>query len=38
MRILRFTFKNEAIWMMVISSGLVLLGLIGILIITLARG
>lgn len=28
MRILRFTFKNEAIWMIVSSLGMLLIGLV----------
>ena len=37
MRILKFTFKNEAIWMMVFSLGLLLIGLVVILILLLTR-
>lgn len=28
MKILRFTFKNEAIWMLIFSLGLLLIGLL----------
>jgi hypothetical protein len=37
MRILRFTFKNEAIWMLISSIGLFLLGLVITLVVVLAR-
>jgi len=36
MRILRFTFKNEAIWMLIFSLGLFLIGLVVTLIVVLA--
>ena len=36
MRLLRFTFKNEAIWMLVFSLGLFLIGLVITLIVVLA--
>lgn len=32
MRILNFTFKNEAIWMLILNFGLIILGVIGLLI------
>lgn len=35
MRILRFTFKNEAIWMLILSMGMFLIGLVVTLIIVL---
>jgi hypothetical protein len=37
MRILRFTFKNEALWMMILSLGLPLIGLVLALVVFLAR-
>ena len=37
MRILRFTFKNEAVWMMIFSLGLSLIGLVLALVVFLAR-
>jgi hypothetical protein len=37
MRILRFTFKNEAVWMMILSLGLLLIGLVLALVVFLAR-
>ncbi len=37
MRLLRFTFKNEAIWMLISSLGLLFIGLVIILIGVLAR-
>lgn len=37
MRLLRFTFKNEAIWMLLSTLGLFLIGLLIILIGVLAR-
>ncbi len=37
MRILRFTFKNEAIWMLIFSLGLFLIGLAITLVLVLAR-
>ena len=37
MRILRFTFKNEAIWMLISSLGLFLIGLVITLIVVLAQ-
>jgi hypothetical protein len=37
MKILRFTFKNEAIWMLIFSLGLFLIGLVVTLILFLAR-
>ena len=37
MKILKFTFKNEAIWMMIFSLGLFLLGLVVTLILLLTR-
>jgi len=36
MRLLRFTFKNEAIWMLMFSLGLFLIGLVITLIVVLA--
>ena len=33
MRMLRFTFKNEAIWMLISSLGLVLIGLLITLVV-----
>ena len=36
MRLLRFTFKNEAIWMLIFSLGLFLIGLVITLIVVLA--
>jgi hypothetical protein len=36
MRLLRFTFKNEAIWMLISSLGLFLIGLVITLIVVLA--
>jgi len=36
MKILRFTFKNEAIWMLISSLGLFLIGLVITLIVVLA--
>jgi hypothetical protein len=36
MRLLRFTFKNEAIWMLIFSLGLFLIGLVVTLIVVLA--
>jgi hypothetical protein len=38
MRILKFTFKNEAIWMLALSLGPLLIGLAIILISVLTRG
>ena len=37
MRLLRFTFKNEAIWMLIFSLGPLLIGLAILLIVVLAR-
>jgi hypothetical protein len=37
MRLLRFTFKNEAIWMLIFSLGMFLIGLVVTLIVVLAR-
>ena len=37
MKILRFTFKNEAIWMLISSLGLFLIGLAITLIVVLTR-
>ncbi|MGZ8843664.1 MAG: hypothetical protein ACXW18_08375 [Pyrinomonadaceae bacterium] len=37
MRMLRFTFKNEAIWMLISSLGLLLIGLVVTLILLLTR-
>jgi len=37
MRLLKFTFKNEAIWMLIFSLGLVLLGVAVAVIVALAR-
>ena len=37
MRILRFTFKNEAIWMLISSLGLFFIGLAITLVLVLAR-
>jgi hypothetical protein len=37
MKMLRFTFKNEAIWMLISSLGLFLIGLAVTLILVLAR-
>ena len=37
MRLLRFTFKNEAVWMLIFSLGLVLLGVALTFIVALAR-
>jgi len=36
MRLLRFTFKNEAIWMLIFSLGLFLIGLVVTLIVVIA--
>ena len=37
MRLLRFTFKNEAIWMLIFSLGLFLIGLVITLVLVLTR-
>ena len=37
MRILRFTFKNEAKWMMILSLGLPMLGVLVLLIVFFLR-
>jgi hypothetical protein len=37
MKLLRFTFKNEAIWMLISSLGLFLIGLVITLVLVLAR-
>ena len=37
MRILKFTFKNEAIWMLISSLGMFFIGLVILLIAVLAR-
>ena len=37
MKLWRFTFKNEPVWMLIFSFGLVLIGLICVLIIAVAR-
>jgi hypothetical protein len=37
MKILRFTFKNEAIWMLIFSLGLLLIGLVITLVLVLTR-
>jgi hypothetical protein len=37
MRFLRFTFKNEAIWMMILAIVPLLIGIIMLFIFTIAR-
>jgi hypothetical protein len=37
MKILRFTFKNEAIWMLVFSLGMFLIGLVITLVLVLTQ-
>jgi hypothetical protein len=37
MRLLKFTFKNEAIWMLILSLGPFLIGLAILLILVVAR-
>ena len=37
MRILRFTFKNEAKWMMILSIGLPMLGFLVLLVVLFLR-
>ena len=37
MRLLRFTFKNEAIWMLIFSLGPLLIGLAILLVLVVAQ-
>lgn len=38
MRILRFTFKNEAKWILLFNLGLIVLGVIGLVVIRVFAG
>ena len=38
MRILNFTFKNEAMWMLLFTIALILLGVIGIIVVRVLTG
>ena len=35
MKLLRFTFKNEAVWMLISSLGLVLMGVLAFIVLRL---
>ena len=38
MRILNFTFKNEARWMLIVHIALIFLGVIGIIVVRVLTG